>query len=187
MDARVNPAEPRDAELASDGEARSDGRASVTGATSRDAAAKVRLLVPFAAGERMQWALRYALAQHRAGHPVEIHLLYVAEPVTSWEVLRFRTQAEIAAFQAERARWLLDDAIGQLRQAGIRATGHYRQGDPAFEIADAAEQLGCDRIVLPRPRPRWQALFGRDVVREVIARATRARVVTIGADGKTAA
>jgi len=188
MDARVNPAGLRDNGSAAPRERQNEAFSSPSAARSatRDASDTdaTRLLVPIDASERSQWALRYALAQHRPEVQTELHLLFVAEPITRWEVLRFRTQAEIAEFQAQRAEWLLDDAVERLRQAGIKAVGHYRRGDPAFEIVDAAEQLGCDSIVLPRPLARWQSLFARDITREVLARAARVRVVTIGADGK---
>ena len=67
-----------------------------------------RLLVPVDATERSRWPLRYALA-HR-GTPVHVDLLFVAEPAARLEVLRFRTQAEMAEWQAKMAQWLLEDA-----------------------------------------------------------------------------
>ena len=57
-----------------------------------------RLLVPVDATERSRWPLRYALAH--SGTPLHVDLLFVAEPVTRLEVLRFRTQAEIADLAA---------------------------------------------------------------------------------------
>ncbi len=143
-----------------------------------------RLLIPIDATERSRWALRHAAMHCRSDTSTEVHLLFVAEPITRWEVLRFRTQAEIHKFQAERARWLLEDAAEPLRRAGIRTLGHFREGELAFEILDAAEQLGCERILLPAPLPRWRTLFSGDRLRAIKHRARDVRVVTIGPDGE---
>jgi len=146
-----------------------------------------RVLIPIDATARSRWAIRHALAQHRAGAAIEAHLLFVAEPVRSLEVLRFRTQADIARFHAERAHWLIEDAATPLRQAGIPVQGHFREGDIAFEILDSAERLGCGRIFLPRPRPRWRTWASRDIVRQVLARAKAIDVVTIDHAGNAPA
>lgn len=143
-----------------------------------------RVLIPIDATERSRWAIRHVLDAHQAGVKLEVHLLFVAEPITRWEVLRFRTQAEIAKFQAERAQWLLADAAQSLRGAGVAVECHFRTGDISFEILDAAEQLACARVVLPRPRPRWQNLLVRDVVREVLRRARSTRVETVDPTGR---
>ena len=142
-----------------------------------------RVLIPIDATERSRWALRHALAEHRAGRAIEAHLLFVAEPITSWQVLRFRMQSEIAQFQAQRAQWLLEDAAAPLQQAGVPVNGHFREGDIAFAILDAAEQLGCSRIILPPPRPRWLSLLARDIVRQVLQRANGHDVVTVNKAG----
>lgn len=143
----------------------------------------LRLLVPIDATERSRWSLAYLVALQKSGVPVVADLLYVAEPVTSWQVLRFRTQAEVAAHQREFGQWQLDDAIGPLREAGIVARTHYREGESAFEILDCAEQLGCDRIVMPQPHPRWMTLLDGDVVREVLRRSGTIPVVTVDREG----
>jgi len=144
-----------------------------------------RVLIPIDATERSRWAIRYALAQQRTGAPIAVDLLCVAEPVKSLEVLRFRTHADIAKFQAERAQWLLEDAAKPLQQAGIPVRSHFREGDIAFEILDSAEQLGCTGIVLPAPHPRWLTLLTRDIVREVLGRAKVIGVVTVDRAGNT--
>jgi nucleotide-binding universal stress UspA family protein len=143
----------------------------------------IKLLIPIDATERSRWAIEYVLAQHARGAQLEVDLLFVAEPITDWRVLRFRTQAEIAKFQHQRGQWLLEDAARPLQQAGIPVRTHYREGDIAFEILDAAEQLACDRIVLPQPNPRWLSLIDRDIVRDVLKRTATVPVVTVGRRG----
>jgi hypothetical protein len=143
-----------------------------------------RWLLPVDATERSRWPIAHVISQARAGVALEIDLLFVAEPVTSWQVLRFRTQAEVAAFQRQYAQWLLADAAETLKPHAIPVHTHYREGDIVFEIVDCAEQLGCARIVMPRPYPRWLKLLGRDIVRAVIASARAIEVVTVDEQGQ---
>lgn len=142
-----------------------------------------RLLIPIDATERSRWGIGYALRLHRGGRPVQACLLFVAEPVTSLEVLRFRTHDEIARFQAESGRHLIADAARPLVSAGIPCEEVFREGEIAFQILDAAEQLDCHAIVLPLPHARLARLLCRDVVREVIGQARSVPVFTVDANG----
>ena len=143
----------------------------------------LRILIPVDATERSRWGARYARWRCRQGIAVEVELLLVAEPVTNWEVLRFRTQSEVARFQAERGQFLLEDAAQPLLQAGIAVRVNYREGDVAFQILDTSEQLDCHEIVLPAPHSRWTRLLYQDVVRQVIQKQRGIPVVTVNADG----
>ena len=145
-----------------------------------------RLLIPVDPTERSRWGVQYAIRQKRCGTPVQAVLLFVSEPVTAPEVLRFRTQAEIARFQAECGVQILHDAAQPLLAAGVACQEIYRQGDIVAEIGDAAEQLACDEIVLPLPHARLAKLLSRDVVREVIKRVKDVAVVTSDAEGVAA-
>lgn len=152
--------------------------------TSAEQGARVRrLLIPVDPTERSRWGLQYALRLQRSGKPVQVALLFVSEPVTAPEVLRFRTQVEIARFQAECGAHILHDAAQPLAAAGVACQEIYREGDIVEQIDDVAEQLGCDEIVLPLPHARIVKLLSRDVVREVIRRTKSVPVVTIDAEG----
>ena len=138
-----------------------------------------RLLVPIDATERSRWGIGYVRALHAAGKAVEAALLNVGEPVTNWQVLRFRTHDEIARFQAERARYLLDETAQPLAADGIPCRTLFREGEIVFEILDAAEQLECSEIVLPKPPPRPLALLSRDIVRAVVRQRRSIPVVIV--------
>ena len=141
------------------------------------------LLLPVDATERSRWGINYAIRRKQSGRDVAVSLLFVAEPVTSWQVLRFRTQEEVRRFQVERGNYLLEDAARELEQAGIPVRANYREGDIAFQILDVAEQLYCDEIVLPMPHPRWARLISPDIVREVIRRRRDVPVATVNPQG----
>ncbi|MPZ46273.1 MAG: hypothetical protein GEV05_23380 [Betaproteobacteria bacterium] len=171
----------RSSEIASSGHAQSRARARAQNkSASRDA--PQRLLIPIDATERSRWALRYALA--RRDPPVHVDLLFVAEPVTSLEVLRFRTQADIADFQNKSAQWLLEDAAQPLEAAGLSVKGHFREGDVACQIVETAEQLGADAIVMPPPHPLWLNFLTRGIVRKVLRRTGATPIVHVDRDGQ---
>jgi hypothetical protein len=129
-----------------------------------------RLLIPVAASERSRWGVRYALRQQGSGQSVRVVLLFVADPVSAAEVVRFRTHVERARAQAASGAQVLHDAAQPLVAAGVSCQEVYREGDIVAQIGDVAEQLDCDAIVLPRPHARITKLLARDVVREVLKR-----------------
>ena len=143
----------------------------------------MRLLIPIDATERSRWGVRYALRQHQVGKPVQACLLFVAEPATSLELLRFRTHDEIARFQAESGQYLIEDAADPLVRAGIPYEAVLREGEVAFQILDAAEQLGCSNVVLPQPQTRLARLLCRDVAHEVLSQARGVPIVTVNVEG----
>jgi len=147
------------------------------------AAHAMKLLVPVDATERSRWGIHYAMQRAQSLRNVEVLLLLVAEPIESWQVLRFLSQERVRALQAERGKGILEDAAESLRQAGISVQLHYQEGDVAFEILDSAERLDCDEIVLPVPYPRWTAVFSSDIVREVLRRRRSIPVMTVNAEG----
>jgi hypothetical protein len=157
-------------------------RSAGTKGAAADAALR-RLLLPIDASERSRWGIRYVLARHRAGQRVDAALLFVGEPITNWQVLRFRTHDEIARFQSQRAHYLLEEAAQPLTHNGIPFRALFREGEVVFEILDAAEQLDCSEIVLPAPPSRLLALLSGDVVREVLRQQRGIPVVTVDKDG----
>jgi hypothetical protein len=142
-----------------------------------------RLLLPIDATARSRWGIAYARALRRRGQAIEATLLSIGEPVTNWEVLRFRTHDEIARFQAERARYFLEEAAQPLTADGIPCRTLFREGEVVFEILDAAEQLDCTEIVLPAPAPRLIALFSDDTVRKILRQQRGIPVVIVDENG----
>ncbi|CAG1012630.1 hypothetical protein BURK2_04556 [Burkholderiales bacterium] len=143
-----------------------------------------RLLIPIDATERSRWGIRYALRQHEQGLPVQVCLLFVAEPVSSLELLRFRTHEEIARFQTWSGQMLIEDAAEPLVRAGIGHESAMREGQASFQILDAAEQLDCAAVVLPEPQASVARILCRDVTREVLDQTPPLPVITVDAEGR---
>lgn len=148
----------------------------------RTAGRATRILVPIDATEDSRWGVRYSLWRRRQGADVEVILLNVGEPITQWQVLRFRTQREIAEFQSDRAQSFIEDAGHSLAQENIPYRGLFRQGDTVFSILDTAEELDCDEIAMPLAR--WGS---NTLSKEVMSRAKKERrdipVVIVNSEG----
>lgn len=144
----------------------------------------LRILIPINAKADSRWGVRYALRRHRDGSNVEVVLLNVGEPITQWEVLRFRTQQEIAQFQSERAQAFIDEAIVPLVAAQIPCRGFFKQGNIVFSILDTAEELDCNEIAMPAPKKGLLSLFSRELVDAVKRRRHRIAVTVVRSDGE---
>lgn len=119
--------------------------------------APLRLLIPVDATPESMWAVSYALRRAQEGNAVEACLLYVAEPVRSWEVLKFRTEQEVRQHFQQRSAIFLHDAALPLEAAGVAHKEYFREANAVFGILDMAEELDCSEIVLPMPG--WRVLY----------------------------
>lgn len=144
----------------------------------------LRLLVPVDATPRSRWGVKYALHKHEVGTPLEVSLLNIAEPLLRpWGILRFRTEQEVASLRAEYAQHLLRDAATPLKRGNITYYLYFREGQIIFEILDAAEQLGCDQIVMPAPPQGWHSIFSRRIVKGVLRKQRTVPVITVDQRG----
>jgi len=143
----------------------------------------LRLLVPIDATDESRWGLQYALRKHREGTRLEVVLLNIGEPVTQWQVLRFRTQQEVALFQSERAQAFIEQASQYLAMEDVPCHGLFRQGELAFSILDVAEELDCDEIVMPEPKKSLFAIFSTGTVAAVLKQQRDVPIVVVNSDG----
>ena len=144
----------------------------------------LRIMVPINANDDSRWGLQYAVRRQIEGARLEVVLLNVGEPVTQWQVLRFRTQQEIADFQARRAQAFIEDASRILFAGDIPFRGIFRQGKIVFSILDAAEELICTEIVMPKPAPGVMKLFSRNIALNVQERKRSVHVVLVNHEGR---
>lgn len=144
---------------------------------------RLRLLLPITANEDSRWGVTHALHLHDEGRDVEVCFLNVGEVITQWQVLQFRTQVEIAKFQAERAEAFIEEASQPLAEKHILYRGIFKQGDIVFSILDTAEELECDEIVMPLPHTGLLSVFSRDIVAAVKRQQRDVPVVAINCNG----
>lgn len=143
--------------------------------------ALVRLLIPIDATNVSRWGLQYALRLARSGVRVEVCLLFVAEPVRSWEVLRFYTEDEVRNHFQERSAIFLEDAAKLLSEAGIACRTYFREADAVGGVIDMAEELNCSEIVVPMIH--WLGLFPSGLGSKLINRHCAIPVTRVSADG----
>lgn len=110
---------------------------------------RFRMLIPVDVSEKSQWCIRYAIDLSRRKIPVEVLLLFIAEPVRNWEVLRFHTESEVRQHFQERSEVFLNEAADALRDAGLSCSTHFREADPIRGIMEFAEEHNCSEIVVP--------------------------------------
>lgn len=131
-----------------------------------------RVLVPLDSSPNAEYGVRHVVSEFLKNRNLEIHVLHVQQPF-SRNISRFigrKVRNEVHREQAEttlkRLRQVLDSS-------GVPYTVHTETGDKADCIANAAERLGCDRIVMGTARKsslvRW---LGDSVTNKVIQRTT---------------
>lgn len=163
------------------------GELNMTQANDLDATNQpLRLLIPITAAEDSRWGVRYALRLKKQGCRIEVFFLHVGEIITDWQALRFRTQAEMATFQSERAQAFFDEASAPLLTHDIPFRGVFRRGDPVFCIPDAAEEFDCHQIVMPPPPGSICRFFSKNVTGAIMQKNNVARIVNVDQDGWSA-
>ena len=92
--------------------------------------------------------MSYVCGLHRAGLPLQVHLLNVQPRITSGNVRRFVSQAQISAYLRDEGELALRAARRRLERAGIRHECHIRTGALAETIVELAGEHRCTRIVM---------------------------------------
>src|SRR5690606_37993813 len=96
-------------------------------------------------------ALRAITQRCRDGACPEVHLLNVQHSL-SGHVAAFLGREDAAAWQQEQGEKALARAAAMLARLGIAHARHVRVGPRACAIAQAASELGCNRIVMATAR-----------------------------------
>lgn len=107
-----------------------------------------KTLVPFDGSENALRAVDHVVALIREHQAIDLHLLHVREPIDSWEVRRVLTAEEISALQLSEGEDVLQAARERLDAAGIRYAAEVLVGDVGRTIAERAEEIGCDQIIM---------------------------------------
>ncbi|OGA74148.1 MAG: ATPase [Betaproteobacteria bacterium RIFCSPLOWO2_12_FULL_65_14] len=121
-------------------------RASTKGATSMR-----RILIPVDGSGNATAAVQHAINQFVGNSAVEIHLLNVQRPLSSY-VSRFVSRRSIQGYHRDESEKALAPIRRMLASAGIPYAAHQAVGDHAAEIARAARRLRCDLILIGTAR-----------------------------------
>jgi nucleotide-binding universal stress UspA family protein len=129
-------------------------------------------------GAQTQRALAEAIRIHRA-EDVPVYLLSV-QPAVNGHVASYFRPAELESLQHETGLEELEPAKALLEAAGVRYRLVVRVGRRAETIANTAQELGCDRILLGGPAEGGTGWFG-SIAQQVrhLLQARNARLVTV--------
>ena len=140
-----------------------------------------KLLIPIDATDAVNCAINYAVRRAAEGTAVEVHLLYITEPVHAWEVLKFRTRQEVLEHFRQRSEIFLAKAGKALAAAKIPHREQYLESDAIDGILTVAQESGCTEIVLPEKTR--MGVFAYKVTSKLRASTTDIPVVLAQEDG----
>lgn len=108
-----------------------------------------KLLVPIDGSDNATRALKYALDLASHDKSIVLHLLTVhPEPIVYGEIQVYVTQEKMEELQKKHSEDILRPADETARAAGVNYTSEILIGDIAPTIAERAESLHCDGIVM---------------------------------------
>jgi nucleotide-binding universal stress UspA family protein len=106
-----------------------------------------KILIPVDGSANAERAVAHVIAMIRKGRAVEVHLANVQPPLRE-NVTRFIARSEIEDYHREEGEKALAGAKARLAAAGIACTTHIGVGPAAETIADFAQDVGADEIVM---------------------------------------
>jgi nucleotide-binding universal stress UspA family protein len=109
-----------------------------------------RVLLPVDGSECSLRAVALVIAKrllYAAPEELEIHLANVQPPL-SHDISRFVSHEQIAGFHQEESKKAMRTACELLDAAGTKYTCHLLVGPVGEEIANLADSLQCDQIVM---------------------------------------
>ena len=108
-----------------------------------------KLLVAIDSSENALRALGHAISMAKAGCDIELVLVNAHEPpIVYGEIQVYLTEERAREMLQQHSEALMKPAAELARNAGVKHTTEIRIGDVAQEIARAAEEHGCDGIVM---------------------------------------
>jgi Ca2+-transporting ATPase len=110
-----------------------------------------KVLIPVDGSRNSEFALRHVVRQFMNNTAMEVHLLNVQQPLSSY-VTRFVSRNNVRDYHHDEAEKALRPARQILDSFGIPYAVHIELGPRAETITDAAHRLRCDHIVMSAAR-----------------------------------
>lgn len=93
-------------------------------------------------------AADYLCTLHRAGLPLDVHVLNVVLPIPDGYIRRFVSEHVIASYYRDEGAAATAEVRELLASAGVAVTEHIAAGHAPNKIVQAAAEHGCARIVM---------------------------------------
>jgi Ca2+-transporting ATPase len=111
----------------------------------------MKVLIPVDGSRNSEFAVRHVVRQFMNNTAMEIHLLNVQQPLSSY-ITRFVSRRNVRDYHHDEAEKALHPARQILDSFGIPYAVHMELGPRAETITDAARRLRCDHIVMSAAR-----------------------------------
>jgi nucleotide-binding universal stress UspA family protein len=111
----------------------------------------MKILLPVDGSANARRAVQYVASLPAQGQAVTVDVLNVQEPVQFAELIARAPGVDQGLLQSAHetaGRKIVDVALATLKEAGIKAVGHVKTGDPAMEIAKFSSAIHASHIVL---------------------------------------
>lgn len=118
--------------------------------SSRESEIMKRVLLPVDGSECSLRAVALVISKralYASPEELEIHLANVQPPLSN-DVSRFVSREQIAEFHREESEKAMKAACDLLEAAGAKYISHHLVGKVGEEIANLADSLQCDQIVM---------------------------------------
>ena len=141
----------------------------------------LKVLVPVDGSSNSQHAVRHVLREFRSNPAMDIHLLNVQPPFSRY-ITRWVDRKAVNEVHAEASEKALRPIRQMLDEAGAPYAVHLAVGAKATLIAQAAQQLGCDHIVIGTARKNSLIRAVEGSVTNEVIELTTVPVVAIAGD-----
>ncbi|MEK7757059.1 MAG: cation transporting ATPase C-terminal domain-containing protein, partial [Planctomycetota bacterium] len=141
----------------------------------------LKILIPVDRSRNCEFAVKHVIKQFMNNTAMEIHLLNVQPPFSSY-IARFVSRKSLHDFHRDEA----EKALGPVKQTldgfGIPYSAHAAVGEKAKVITDTARRLRCDQIVMSTARKNSLTRLVEDSVTNKVIEMTPVPVEVIAGD-----
>ena len=146
----------------------------------------LKILVPVDGSSNSRHAVRHVVSEFHSNPAIDIHLLNVQPPFSRY-ISRFVDRKTIKDVQNEESEKALRLVRQKLDAAGVPYAVHVGVGERAALIAQSAQRLHCDHIVLSTTRKNSLIRLFEDSVTNKVLELTTVPVVVIAGDAASKA
>lgn len=138
----------------------------------------MKVLIPVDGSPNTRHALQRVVEEFVRNPGMEVHLLNI-QPTFSRHIARFVKRRNLSAWQQDEAQRALRPAKQWLAKQSVPCTVHVATGSKADLIAETAERLQCDHIVMGTARKNSLTRMLQDSVTNKVLELTRVPVEVV--------
>ena len=141
----------------------------------------LKILIPVDGSRNCQFAVKHIIKEFMSNTAMEIHLLNVQPPFSSY-IARFVSRKSLHDYHRDEAQKALGPIKQMLDGFSIPYSAHAEVGEKANVITDTARRLNCDHIVMSTARKNSLTRLVEDSVTNRVLELTSVPVEVIAGD-----